>query len=356
MRRIILSFLTIGVSILVGVTVPVMAAEKIVDLNTCWQPEHETFIPWYANQKGWDKEEGFKLKLHYFDSGMAQLEALPAKQWVLGGMGGVPMVVGAMRYGSYLIGVGNDESITNVVMVRADSPVMKVKGFNKQYPEVYGSPDDVKGKTILCTTVSSGHYAMSNWLKVLGLKDKDVVIKNMDQAQAVAAFESGVGDAVALWAPHLYNGLNKGWKIAADVKMCGAALPIILIGDKEYCDKNPEMVAKFLRMYFRGINAIKKEGEKLLPEYKRFYKDWAGMEMSDDMAKKDLLMHPVFTYQEQLKLFDSSKGVSTVESWQQGILDFFTEQGRFKPEEKEKVMKTKYVNDKFLKMVKQPIP
>ena len=193
---------------------------------------------------------------------------------------------------------------------------------------------------------------MSNWLKVFGLKDSDVIIKNMDQAQAVAAFESGIGDMVALWAPHLYTGLNKGWKIAGDIRTCGAALPIVLVGDKDFCDKNPEIVAMFLKMYLRGIDLIKKEGVNLLPEYKKFYKDWAGMEMTDEMAKKDLEMHPVFTLAEQLKLFDSSSGDSTVQKWENGILNFFTDQGRFKPDERDKVLKTNYVTDKFLKMVK----
>jgi ABC-type nitrate/sulfonate/bicarbonate transport system substrate-binding protein len=340
----------------VVVLIPMLGYAQPAPVGTAWQPEHESFIPWYAMQKGWDKEEGLQLKMSYFDSGMAMLEALPAKQWVIGGLGGVPMVVGAARFNAYLLAIANDESITNVIMVRPDSPILKTKGYNKQFPEVYGKPEDIKGKTILCTTVSSAHYVMSNWLKVLGLKDADVVIKNMDQAQAVAAFESGVGDAVALWAPHLYNGLNKGWKIAADLKMCGVALPVVLIGEKKFCDENPELVAKSLRVFFRGVNLINREGDKILPEYKRFYKEWAGMDMNDDMAKKDLVMHPIFTLEEQLKLFDSSKGQSTVQKWQQGILEFFTEQGRFKPADKEKVEKTPYITDKFLKMVKQPVP
>ena len=45
------------------------------------------------------------------------------------------------------------------------------------------------------TTVSSAHYGLSNWLKALGLTDKDVTIKNMDQAQALGAFDNGIGDA-----------------------------------------------------------------------------------------------------------------------------------------------------------------
>lgn len=356
MKRSIFSVVVITVLSLVFAGFGVVHAQKSVKLDLAWQPEHETFAAWYAKEKGWDKEEGLDFQLHYFDSGMAQMEALPAKQWVIAGMGGVPANVGALRYGTVLFAIGNDESETNCVMVRKDSPILKTKGFNPKYPEVYGSPETIKGKTILCTTVSSGHFAMSKWLEVFGLKDSDVVLKNMDQAQAVAAFEAGIGDVVVLWAPHIYTGLGKGWKIAANTKTSGGAQPIVLIAEKEFSEKNPEIMAKFLRVYFRSINAIKKEGEKLVPEYKRFFKDWAGMDLSPESAKMDLLMHPVFTLEEQIKMFDTSAGPSDVQKWQQAILDFFTAQGRFKPEEKEKVMKSDYITGKFLKMVKTPIP
>jgi len=357
MRRITLLFVVLVAVLLTlmcsGATV---AQEKPFLLNMAWQPEHETFVVWYASQKGWDKEEGLEFKLHYFDSGMAQLEALPAKQWVFAGMGAVPACVGALRFGTYLFAIGNDESVPNAVMVRANSPIMKAKGFNPKYPEVYGKPEAIKGQTILATTVSSGHFAMSKWLEVFGLKDGDVVVKNMDQGEAVLAFESGIGDAVVLWAPHLYTGLNKGWKVAGNTKTCGGAQPIVIIGEKEFCDKNPEIVARFLRVYLRGINALKKDGVKLLPEYRRFYKEWAGLDMSDRMCELDITMHPVFTLEEQLKLFDVSKGPSQVEQWLGPILDFFTARGKFKPEEKGKVLHSNCITNKFLKMVKSPIP
>lgn len=326
-------------------------AKALQVLDTTWQAEQETFIPWYAKDKGWDKEAGFEFKLLMFDSGMAQIEALPAKQWVLGGTGGVPMMFGALRHNAYLLAIGNDESVTNAVLVRPDSPILKTKGANPKFPEVFGSAETVKGKTILCTTISSGHYAMSLWLKALGLTDKDVVIKNMDPAQCVAAFEKGIGDAVVLWAPQMYNGLKKGWKVASDVKKAGGFVPIVLIGDKEFCDKNPETVAKFLKIYFRGIDLIRKEGVKLAPDYSRFL-NWAGLRMTEEEAKMDLELHPVFTLQEQLKMFDSSNGPSQVQIWQKDLVKFFTDLGKLKPAEGEKLMTGFYITDKFLKMVK----
>ena len=56
---------------------------------------------------------------------MDQLEALPAKQWVVGGTGTVPILVGALRYNTSLIGIANDESWVNAVTVRPDNPALK---------------------------------------------------------------------------------------------------------------------------------------------------------------------------------------------------------------------------------------
>ena len=110
--------------------------------------------------------------------------------------------MGALRYNTYVIANADEEFLINRVLVRPDSPIAKVKGWNKDYPEVLGSPETVKGKTFLTTTVSSAHYALSVWLRVLGLTEKDIVLKNMDQAQALSAYEDGIGDGVCLWAPH----------------------------------------------------------------------------------------------------------------------------------------------------------
>ena len=101
---------------------------------------------WYAKEKGWDKEVGLDFNILYFDSGMGMLEALPAKQWGIGALGGTPAVVGAARYGTKIIAIGNDESMANVVLVRPDSPIMKVKGWNPKYPNVYGSPETHQGQ------------------------------------------------------------------------------------------------------------------------------------------------------------------------------------------------------------------
>ena len=93
-----------------------------------------------------------------------------------------------------------------------------------------------------------------------------------------------------------------------------------------------------------------------MPEYKRFFLEWAGKNYSDEMALKDLQTHPVFNYEEQIALFDASKGQSTAQKWQADVAAFFAEVGRITKDDLKKVGDGKYATDKFLKKVKTPIP
>jgi ABC-type nitrate/sulfonate/bicarbonate transport system substrate-binding protein len=84
-----------------------------------------------------------------------------------------------------------------------------------------------------------------------------------------------VGDVVVLWAPYAYAAETKGYKKISDLRMAGAALPITLIGDKEFCDKNPEVVAKFLHVYLQGRQYVKKHGAS--PEVVKMYQVREGL-------------------------------------------------------------------------------
>ena len=232
-----------------------------------------------------------------------------------------------------------------------------MKGWNKDYPDVLGSPETVKGKTFLTTTVSSAHYALSVWLRVLGLTEKDIVIKNMDQAQALSAFENGIGDGAVLWAPHAYVGEAKGWVLAGNPKLCKLASPCVLVADRKYADAHPDVTAKFLSIYLRAANMLQKEPlESLVPEYQRFFMEWAGKDYSAELSLLDLQTHPVANLDEQLAMFDASKGQSKAQYWQSEMARFFAEIGSINKDELKKVEDGSYATDKFLKLIKKPIP
>jgi sulfonate transport system substrate-binding protein len=327
-----------------------LLAQSPIKLNVSQQPEFESFLTWQAIQDGTQKKYNLDMKLVYFDSGMPQVEALPAKQWDVGETGAVPMTMAALRYQAYMIGMTHDDGFNNFVLVRPNSDILKVKGHNPKYPNMYGTPESVKGKTVLTTTVSSGHYVLSTWLKRLGLSDADVKILNMEQGQAVAAFESGQGDIVSLWAPFTMTGLSKGWKKVANGEDCDGIVPLVIITSKEFGDKNPQQVAAFLKMYTDQVTRQKKETVQQAAQYQKFLKEWAGMELSLDMCKMDIELHPMYDLKKNLEVFDASKGKSQAQVWMENLSQFFTDNKRFTAQEREKVLNTPFITDKFLKI------
>ncbi len=62
MKKLTLSAVLVLAAILVFSFTPAQA-QSPMKLKTCWMPEFETFLPWLAKQKGWDKQEGLDLEL-----------------------------------------------------------------------------------------------------------------------------------------------------------------------------------------------------------------------------------------------------------------------------------------------------
>ncbi|MGI6285926.1 ABC transporter substrate-binding protein [Neomoorella humiferrea] len=327
------------------------ASSKLTTVHVSHQPCLHALPTYMAMKKGWDKEEGLEIDFQFYPSGPPQNEALASNKWEVGAEGTVPAMLAAIRYGAYIIAISNDESETNDLWVRPDSPILKVKGYNPKYPEIYGSPETVKGKTVLLTTASTGHYAVIATLRALGLDEKDVKMVHMEQSQALAAFEAGQGDIVQLWAPYDYIAESKGWVKMSSGLRAGVKIPGAVVASKKAVEENPEKVAKWLKLYMRGIQEMKSnpvESAKLLGEY---YKE-KGLTLDDNALAKEFSLRPLFNTKEQLALFAKKDGnMSEVEQWMSGLADFFVKQGRITEAEKEQLFKGGYITDKILKMV-----
>ena len=344
----------IALLLCLAISAPAFSA-PLTKVRTAWMDEFEAFPIWYAKEKGWDKEAGLDLEILYFTSGMAILNALPSGEWQYAAIGAVPAMMGALRYNTYVIANADEEFLINRVLVRPDSPIAKVKGWNKDYPEVYGSPETVRGKTFLATTLTSSHYALSTWLHVLGLKDSDVVIKNMDQSQVVGAFENNIGDGIAIWAPHTFIVQEKGGVVfAGDIVHCKKSNPIVLIADTKYAEAHPDVAAKFLSVYMRAVDLMKNTPPKqFVEEYQKFYLEFVGKEYNYNQALLDLETHPLSNIDEQLAIFDDSKGPSQAQLHQSDIAAFFSGVGRITADEAAKVADGKYATNKYLKLLKE---
>ena len=250
----------------------------------------------------------------------------------------------------YIIAVANDESANNAIYVRKDSPILEAKGTNPSYPNVYGSAVTVQKADILYPKSTSAHYLLATWLRILGLSEKDVKLQEMEPTPALSAFTGGVGDAVALWAPLTYEAEAKGFKSVANSKDCGITQLVLLVANRRFADQHPEQVQAFLKMYMRGIEALRaKPAKELAVDYVRFYKEWTGRDLTPEMAVADIQSHPVFTLEEQLAMFAPG---GSVQKALNEIVDFSISHGSFTPEQIDKMKGKTQVAVRFLEAIK----
>ncbi len=280
------------------------AAQEPAPLKTAWLAEHEAFAAWYGKEMGWDKEAGFTLEMRRYGSGRELIAGINESKWSIGACGALPALAAVLESRIDIIGVGNDESFSTGIYARPDSPVLAKTGFNPAFPDMAGTPDSVKGKTILCPVGSSAFYTVAQWLHGLGLSVRDVTLRDVNPKTGLDAFAKGEGDLIAVWAPFTHEAEERGFMPVAMSNQCGASQPILLVANQTFAAQHPEQVVAFLKMYFRGIDALRNAPrEALIKDYQRFYREWTGRELSARAAAWELDKHPVYTLKEQLAMF-----------------------------------------------------
>lgn len=309
-------------------------AEKI---GVSYQPSLYWALPFYiATQKGWWKEIGLEPTFAVFPAGAPQVAAAQAGSWDVGGTGSVPAILGAARFGLVTIGLTNDESKTNVLMVKADRRAAILK-----------DPKQLAGQKLLITTNSTADYAARNCLKKWGLGPREVRFVNLGQAQIISAVIADAGEVVGVWAPNTYTLEEK----ANAAVLCSGAdadavVPGALVARADYAKDRPEMIAKFLAVYLRGWGWAKANPKEAHEMTKRFYAE-GGVEASDHAIDQEFALRPTYSLAEQLKAMSRASGSSQVDGWFTRIGDFMAEVGTIPkaPDPKS------YIDDAFMKRV-----
>ena len=300
-------------------------ASNTVSIVGGFQGSIDAWPSYYAVSSGLQSDYGINLDMQFFDSGMPMAQTIPTHELSILCNGSVPCLMAAMRYDAPIISIATNESSDNAVVARPGNDVFTVKSENGSY----GTADQVRGKTFLVTTISSGHYAMSKYLESIGLTEDDVTIKNIEPAQSITSFESGDGDFLVLWAPFLYRAYEKGWQKVADGAQVGAATYLLYQADPDFIKQDPDTLANFLRMTNVGVKRYQSEGDALVPEVIDFFTNFAAMEVSENDAKLDIETHQVYTLEEQLDEFESGRLGKDLSS----ATEFFVAQGSFTKEE-----------------------
>jgi ABC-type nitrate/sulfonate/bicarbonate transport system substrate-binding protein len=312
-------------------------AQPLQTIKVSYQPALYWALPFYiASEKGWWAEVGLKPEFSIFPAGVPQIAASASKSWDVGGTGSIPAVLGAVRFNIQTIGITNDESQGNGLMVRGDKAAQLMQ-----------NPASMKGQTILLTANSTGDFAVQSCLAKYGLKKADVTLKNMGQAEIISALSSNAAELVGVWAPNIYTLEEKaGAKLFCTGKDGGVMVPGALIVRTEYAKENPENVAKFLAVYLRAwkwANANRKEAIAMMT---KFYEQ-GGVQISEAAMAREFDTRPTFDLANQVKIMDRAAGASQVDGWFTAITEFMKGSGSIQEAPAAKT----FITDEYMRRV-----
>lgn len=312
-------------------------AQTPTPIKISYQPAVYWALPFYvATDKGWWEEIGLKPEFSTFPAGVPQMAAAASKSWDVGATGSVPAILGYVRFGIKTIGISNDESAGNSLVVRGDRAA-----------DYKANPGLIKGQTIALTATSTGDYAVQSCLKKYGLSKADVTMRNMGQAEVMSAMSSKNIELAGLWAPNTYTMEEKaGAKVFCSGKDGGVMVPGAIITRSDYAKEHPENVAKFLAVYLATWKWLNENRSQAIDYMKKFY-DQGGVSISKEAMNMEFDSRPTYDLEGQVKAMDRSKGSSEMDGWFSKLATFMHESGTLRtvPDPKD------FITDKYMKMV-----
>jgi NitT/TauT family transport system substrate-binding protein len=191
------------------------------------------WVAWYvADQKGYFKKYGAKVKLVWFANYSDSIAALSAGQLDANSQTWSDTMTPLAKGVPLKTILVNDNSAGNDALMV--SP--RIKSFA-----------DLKGKSIALEQFSISHFVLAHALASNGLAIKDVKIVNLAAGDAAAAFMSGKVDAAVLWNPWVskIETSGKGRALFTSKDMPGMVPDLLVAHSKALGDKakRAELVA-----------------------------------------------------------------------------------------------------------------
>lgn len=322
---------------------PPSASTELKKVKVATSPGTPHSNPWaIAVKKGWFKEEGLDVEILNFTSGPPMMEALASGAWDVGSVGVPGWLIGAKSYNLHWVALGAWDEYDMQIFVRPDSDIARAgKGNIPNYPEIYGKPEHWKGKNFLLPIATNAHMLLIGTLKAMGLTDKDVTLTNMEVQTAFTGFKANKGDGVGLWGHYSVQARKEGWIPASSATAVGYRVPIVIAASEKAMKEMPDVVKKVVKVYYKASTwqlANPEEAAQIMEDYH----SEQGFKLSKEDALQMIKVRPQPSLDEQYQLFQQGQLAKMAREQ----FDFFVSQGRYKPEEWDKI--SKYINPSVL--------
>jgi NitT/TauT family transport system substrate-binding protein len=217
--------------------------------------------PFYvAYHNGYFEEEGLNVTFKFNPGGWMSLKNLFEGEAEIATVAELPIVYSAFDKRKYTDFDRPDFYIIGDVIYSQDVQQVvarKDRGIH--------SAADLKGKRIGVFKGTTLDFFMDGFFTDTGIEYSDVEIVDMNVFEMTDAIAKGDLDAIFTWQPHVLNAQKKlgenGIILESRLKYTTAWLIVVR---KDYAEKNPEVLEKFLRVVVKAENFIKENPEEAI--------------------------------------------------------------------------------------------
>lgn len=219
----------------------------------------EVRLGWFGGPRPWvigkaqglfEKRMGTKIKWVQFPSGAAALTSIAAKQVDISRFGSTPTVAAIVRkLPIEMIAVSGVIATSERLIAKND--VKKVS--------------DLVGKVVAYPPGSTAHYALMATFKANNIDSSKVRLLAMKPNEMVAAWTRGDISAGFVWGPFSHRmEASDGHELVAtrDLQKHGYYVWNDYIVRKEFAEKYPHIVVKFLKAFQETVDIYNRDGDK----------------------------------------------------------------------------------------------
>jgi len=249
--------------------------------------------PWVIGKaKGmFEKGMGVKIKWLQWPSGAAAISALGANEVDITRLGSSPTVAAIAR------GVDIYQIAISGAIARSERLIGR-----KNIPNVAA----LEGKKIGYPPGSTAHYTLLAAMKVYNVNVAKTKLLSLKPSEMLAAWKRGDIDAAYVWGPfsHQMEG-EGGHELLAtkDLRKDGYYAWNDYVVRKEFADKHPDLIVKFLKIFQENVKTYKSDPDK----WARFIGDYLNQKYEAAADTLAGLEYPSFKEQLTIDWMGDSK-------------------------------------------------
>lgn len=300
---------------------------------------------------GWDKAN-IDPNIIAFGNGPIMVESVASDAWDCGvyGLGGT--LSGTLGHDVLNLGAASKDYHALMVFTKPDHEIVQAGANFEEHPELYGTAETWKDKEVFIPVGTTLHYAFSKALSIMGLTDNDVKMTHMDVTNVNTALRAGKADIGAVWGNFCYGDLNEEFVPVVKAEDVGVRLVTVFAANPrsyEDAEKN-EAIKKWMELYF-DANKWLYANEDNFDQAVEWYLEWNeenGVKSTADEIVNYLTYNGTYTLEENYEMFNTPSADGTMnqlEEYNYLPLEFFIENGNYKPEDADKLMGGYFLDD-----------